>query len=133
MELFGGLHILIMATFPALNPTARTYIPGQHANTALQTLDGDETAVRHSNAGLGHILRLGFNGLTADQHFQIVSHYGMHGRFESFDIPSSITAGSNITFPSGYVWIYANTPQTSYDPGVVNVQVELELIPSYTL
>jgi|TARA_R100000081_G_C4776853_1_gene149112 hypothetical protein len=122
-----------MATFPALNPTSRTYIPGQPMNTSLLTMEGDETAVRHSNAALGHILRLGFTGLTADQHFLIVSHYGTHGRFESFDIPSSITEGANITFPSGYVFIYAGSPQTEYVPSVFTVQVELELIPSYTL
>jgi hypothetical protein len=122
-----------MATFPALKPNGRTYIPGQHPNTALQTLDGDEIGVRHSNAGLGHILRLRFNGLTTDEHFEIVSHYGLHGRFESFDIPSSITEGSNITFPAGYIWIYADTPKTTYNPGVVSVEVSLELIPPYTL
>lgn len=97
------------------------------------TLNGDETAVRHSNAGIGNILRLGFFGLTTAEHFEIVSHYTLHGRFESFDLPTEITEGANLSFPSGYVWLYAASPKTSYSPGVVNVEVEMELIPPTTL
>ena len=122
-----------MATFPTFQPTSRTYIPGNHVNTSLMTLDGNETAVRHSNAGIGHILRLGFTGMTTAQHFDLVSHYSLHGRFTPFDIPYSILEGSNITLPSGYVWIYANSPQTEYLPDRITVTVELELIPTYTI
>lgn len=122
-----------MATFPTLKPNARTYIPGQHANTALMTLDGSETGIRHSNAGMGNILRLAFYGLTTAEHFEIVSHYSLHGRFETFDLPSEATEGSNLTFPAGYVWIYAASPRTTYSPGVVNVEVEFELIPPTVL
>jgi hypothetical protein len=120
-----------MATFPALNPTSRTYIPGQPPATALTTLNGDELSVRHNNASTKYILRLGFNGITPDEHFAINSHYSIHGRFQPFDLPTSILLGGNFSFPANYLWIYGASPDTQYDPGVIAVTVELELVPPY--
>lgn len=122
-----------MATFPALNPQSRTYTPGEHPNTPISVMTGDEVSVRHTNASVSHRLRLGFVGLTSEQHYSITSHYSLHGRFLSFDIPASITTGSNLTFPQNYVWLYAGPPTTEYAPGIVTVTVELELVPPYTI
>jgi hypothetical protein len=120
-----------MATFPALNPNTRTYTPGAAPNTPIAVMTGDETGVRHTNGATGHVLRLSFNGLTPAQHFEITSHYSLHARFQSFDIPAATLQGSDLTFPSGYEWIYAASPQTEYLPGVVTVSVELQLVPPY--
>ena len=119
-----------MATFPALQPTARTYIPGQSPATPIGSLDGGELSVRHINSSVGYTLRLGFTGLTDTEHFSIISHYMIHGRFQPFDLPPSIVAGANFEFPSGYSWIYVSSPDTEYAPGLINVTVELELIPA---
>jgi len=119
-----------MATFPALQPTARTYIPGQAAATPIGSLDGSELSVRHVNASTGYTLRLGFNGLSQTDHFSIISHYMLHGRFQPFDLPPSVVAGANFEFPSGYSWIYVKSPDTEYSPGVVTTSVELELVPN---
>ena len=120
-----------MATFPALEPNSRTFTPGQFPATAINVYSGDEISVRHTNASTSYFLRLGFNGLTSDQHFEITSHYMGHGRFQPFDLPTSVLLGSNLSFPTGYLWIYAASPSTQYDPGVISVSVELELVPPY--
>lgn len=122
-----------MATFPALNPQSRTYTPGSAPSTPLGALDGDELMVRHANVEAGYFLRLGFTGLTQAQHFAITSHYMLHGRFDPFDLDVETLKGSGLTFPTGYNWIYAKAPDTTYAPGVISVSVELELVAPYTL
>jgi len=123
----------MMANFPALNPNTRTFTPGGSPVTPLDALNGDELMVRHANNVIGYRLRLGFTGLTTDQHFSITSHYMLHGRFDPFDLDALTLRGSNLTFPSGYSWIYASPPSTAYSPRVITVNVELELVPPYTL
>jgi hypothetical protein len=118
-----------MATFPALNPNARTFIPGQKAATPIGTLDGDELSVLHTNASTFWTLRLTFTGITADQHFSLVSHYMNHGRYIYFDLPEQILRGSNIQLPPNYEWTYAASPNTDYSPGVITVTVELNAQP----
>lgn len=118
-----------MAIFPALKPNARTFIPGQKASSHIGTFDGDELSVLHTNASTKYILRLTFTGMTTDEHFALVNHYINHERFVPFDIPASITAGSNIQIPAGYQWTYVSSPQTDYTPGVVVATVEIEATP----
>jgi len=122
-----------MATFPSLSPQTRTYILGANPATPIGVLTGDEFAVRHANVSVGHVLRLGFRGLTTAQHAAIIGHYNIHGRFQSFTIPATLLTGSNLTFPANYEWIYANSPQTSYSPGLIDVAVELQLLPPYSI
>ena len=121
-----------MATFPSLKPNARTFIPGQKANTHIGTFDGDELSVLHTNASTGYTLRLTFTGMTTADHFALVSHYMSHGRFVAFDVPTEVTAGSNITVPANYLWTYVSSPQTDYSPGIITATVELEATPQYT-
>jgi hypothetical protein len=122
-----------MADFPALNPQSRTFTPGAAPSTPLGALDGDELIVRHANVVVNYALRLGFTGLTTDQHFAITSHYMLHGRFSPFALNSITLQGSGLTFPSGYEWIYVKAPDTTYSPGLISVTVELELVAPYTL
>lgn len=121
-----------MATFPALKPNARTFIPGQKANSHIGTFNGDELSVLHTNASTGYTLRLTFTGMTTTDHFALVSHYMSHGRFVAFDVPAQITQGSNITIPANYLWTYVSSPQTDYSPGIITATVELEATPQYT-
>lgn len=122
-----------MATFPALTPSSRAYTPGQYAATPISTLDNDELSVRQANASIGTTLRLGFRLLTTAEHYQIVSHYSLHGRFVPFDLAAATLAASGLSFPSGYLWIYASSPETDQTCAEINVTVELELIPPYTI
>jgi hypothetical protein len=121
-----------VATFPALNPNARTFIPGQKAATPIGTLDGDELSVLHTNASTAYTLRLTFTGLSTADHFAIVSHYMNHGNFTPFDLDTNTTLlGSSITVPTNYLWTYVSAPQTDYSPGVVTTTVELEATPQW--
>lgn len=122
-----------MATFPALQPQTRTYTPGVSASTSIVVLTGDETNVRHVNSAFGHSLRFTFRGLTAAQQTSIANHYLTHGRFTAFDLPASVLAGSGLTFPANYAWIYASSPEVSYAPGLIETIVVLQLVPPYTL
>lgn len=122
-----------MSNFPALAPNSRTFTPGSAPATPLGALDGDELMVRHANVVTNYILRLGFTGLTEAQHFELTRHYVLHGRFTPFDLDAITLQGANLTFPSGYSWIYTGPPDTTYAPGLISVSVELELVAPYTL
>lgn len=122
-----------MADFPALNPSSRIFTPGVKAHQTLGAMTGDSVSVINSNASTGWRLRLSFNALSIAEHFEITSHYMLHGRFEPFALPAIVTVGSDMTFPSGYAWLYVSAPETSYSATSTSVSVELELLPPYTI
>jgi len=122
-----------MATFPALTPSTRSYVPGVQPSTSINTLNGDEMSVRNGNTANGYRLRLGFNLLTRSDHFSLLSHYALHGRFVPFDLDATTLTGSGLTFPATYLFIYADTPETEEICGQITATVELQLIPSYTI
>lgn len=122
-----------MADFPTLEPQSRTYTPGSFQGFRTDVLSGDEIAVRSVNSAVNYRLRVGFSGLTVAQQNSIFGHYGVHNRFQPFDLPSTITAGGGFSFPSGYQWIYAGPPDVSYEPGLINVSVEFELVAPYLI
>jgi hypothetical protein len=120
-----------MAIFPALTPSTRAYTPSSSASTSLRVLTGNEVSVRQSSSSVGHQLRMSFNLLSRADHYSLISHYALHGRFESFDLDSTTLAGSGLTFPSGYQWIYITPPQTEEVCGEIYATVELEMVPPY--
>lgn len=122
-----------MATFPALNPSVRTYVPGVQPSTSINTLNGTEISVRNGNSSNAFRLRMSFALLSRDSHFELLSHYVMHGRFQPFDLSATTLTASGLTFPSTYLWIYAASPETEESCGQISATVELELIPSYTV
>lgn len=120
-----------MADFPSLAPQSRTYTPGSYAVLRSTTLSGVETTVRRNNAAVDYRLRLTFiSGSTSNQR-AIFSHYAVQNRFQPFDLPSLVLEGSGLTFPPTYQWIYASTPTVSYEPGVISVSVQLQLVVPY--
>ena len=122
-----------MANFPSLTPTSRTYIPGTYASSVMPCLRGTETNVRHSNASVGHILRMTFVNITRANHFSLVSHYALHGTFVTFDLTSTTLAATNLTFPTNYKWRYKSRPSVEETATQIDLQVELELLPPYTI
>lgn len=122
-----------MASFPALNPSSRTFTPGVKAHQTLGAMTGDSVSVINSNSTTGWRLRLGFNALSISEHFEITSHYMLHGRFQPFDLPSIAIEGAGLTFPAGYAWLYVSAPETSFSATSTSVSVELELLPPYTI
>ncbi len=120
-----------MATFPSLKPATRTFTPGRHPHSEIPTLSGFQTRVRSSNLLFEQRLRLTFTALTEAQMLSIRSHYTtQQGRFIPFSIPNDLLSGtaspSSFT-PTGYSWIYGNTPQVE-DIGLQRYTVTVELI-----
>ena len=122
-----------MATFPSFNPQSRAFTPGQYPASQVKTLFGNEVSVRRTNTSIKTFLRLSFVSGDTDQQDEIFLHYGVHNRFQSFDLPSVVLLGSGLTFPTDYQWIYAGQPEVSYEPGLITVSVELELVAPYSL
>lgn len=122
-----------MADFPALNPQSRAYTPGAFAAYRAITLQGDEISIRRNNAALDHRLSLTFVSGSVSDHNTIFNHYVTHNRFTPFDMPASVLSGSDLSFPSGYQFIYAAPPQATMSPGQVTVSVELQLVPPYKI
>jgi hypothetical protein len=118
--------------FPSLTPSSRTFTPGRHPHSEIDTLSGLQTRVRTSNVILEQQLRLTFVALTEAQMLSIRSHYiGQQGRFLSFAIPSSLLSGMTTpTYftPTGYSWIYGSAPQVEDIPGIQRYTVSIELI-----
>ena len=122
-----------MSDFPALNPQGRTYTPGAFAALSTNTMAGSHITVRRTNAAVNHRLSLTFASNEVDDHNAIYIHYLTQNRFAPFDIPASILAGSNISLPSNYQFIYAKAPDVTYEPDLITVSVELQLVPSYSI
>lgn len=122
-----------MADFPSLTPQSRTYTPGAFAARSTNTLSGDYVTVRRNNAAVNHSLSFTFVSDTVDVQNDIYTHYATQNRFAPFDLPTSVLSGANLTFPSGYKFIYAGPPSVTYDPGVITVSVQLQVIPPYNI
>jgi len=120
-----------MATFPALNPSTRTYTPGTIASVQFAVLDGNESSVRHSNASVGHILRMTFIRLSSADTFSLMSHYSLHGIFQPFDLSATTLTATNLTFPANYLWRYLSSPVIDQSCNITNATVELQLLPPY--
>tara|TARA_R100001082_G_scaffold32010_1_gene16418 strand:+ start:2870 stop:3241 length:372 start_codon:yes stop_codon:yes gene_type:complete len=121
------------ANFPSLLPSGRIFTPGSFSSSALGNLSGTETNVRHSSASYGHQLRLTFISVTRSQQQSLVSHYAFHGNFEPFDLSTETLTATNLTFPTGYKWRYSASPAMEEVNGQINITVNLELLPPYTI
>ena len=122
-----------MADFPSLTPQARTYTPGSYAVLRTNTYSGAEVSVRRNNAAIDHLLGLTFKSDSVSDQNSIFSHYAVHNRFQPCDLPAVVLEGSELTFPTGYQWIYVGPPKVTYDPSVVTVSVELQLVAPYSI
>lgn len=122
-----------MADFPSLTPETRSFTLGSYAVSRAVTLSGDQVSVRRNNAAIGYQLNLTFVSSSVQDQKTIFDHYAIHNRFQPFDLPSTITSGGGMSFPSGYKWIYADSPEISFTPGNVEISVTLELIAPYNI
>lgn len=120
-----------MATFPTLTPSSRSFTPGRHPHSEINTLAGLQTRVRTSNVVLEQRLRLTFVALTEAQMLSVRTHYNtQQGQFIPFGIPTSLLSGmatpASFT-PTGYSWIYAAPPEVE-DIGIQRYTVSVELV-----
>ena len=121
------------ANFPSLICSSRIYTPGAVASSSLGHLSGEQTGVRHSSASYGHRLRMSFISVTRSEQQSLISHYVFHGTFEPFELATETLQATNLTFPTGYKWRYSSSPEMREIDGQINISVNLELLPPYTI
>ena len=122
-----------MANFPSIAPSTRTFTPGSYPSSALPCLTGDETNIRHSNASVGHRLRMSFINITRANLLSIVNHYVTHGTFIRFDLNTTVLTATNLTFPANYQFRYLSRPTVTETQTQIDIDIELQLLPPYTV
>lgn len=122
-------------TFPALVPSARTYIPGDVPQTRQVALSGVDSAYRLGNRRVEQQLTLTFNNISEANLLSIRSHYiSMDGTYGIFYLPSEVWSGYGtppVPLLSDYAWRYAGPP-TITDGSCDLWSVEVELV-SYAI
>ena len=118
-------------TFPALVPSARTYIPGDVPQTRQIALSGVNSAYRLGNRRVEQQLTLTFNNISEANLLSIRSHYiSMDGTYGIFYLSSEVWSGyatPPVPLLSDYAWRYAGPP-TITDGSCDLWSVEVELI-----
>ena len=61
--------------FPPINPSSRSYIPGEYPSTDFESLDGTKTHLRYGNKPVGARLTLGFSNIDDDDAARIIGNY----------------------------------------------------------
>ena len=123
------------ATFPALAPTSRTFIPGDTPRSMQVALSGATAGYRQGNRRINQTISLTFGHLTEAQMNLIQSHYiAANGTYDIFFLSAEIW-GDYVDPPidllSDIAWRYAGAPiieDVSFD----RFTVELELV-SYAI
>jgi len=119
-----------MTAFPAIQPSARSFAPGQVPVTTFTSLSGKETRVILGDTATNHRLSLGFQNIQDPVGQQIMDHWnGQLGIALAFTLPSAVYAGWSLylsTVPSTQQWRYESIPEVEFvAPGIMNVSVEL--------
>ena len=127
-----------MSTFPALQPSARTWTPGEYPHAQFRGLNGTQRTVRQSNVMMRSSLRLAFQALTQAQMLSIVAHYlGQQGTFAAFGLPvevwSGVATASDYSL-ANYLWRYAEPPTVedlaADETTLYNLELKLESCPN---
>ena len=119
-----------MSTFPALQPSSRSFSPGSIPISSYKTLSGRETRVILGDTFGGHEIVLSFNNVRDAVGKQILDHwYGQQGTAVAFDLPAAVYAGwstYNTAVTAGQLWRYASEPSVvAVAPGIMSLSVQL--------
>lgn len=102
-------------TFPALVPSARTYVPGNVPQVQQVALSGAATRYRQGNRRADQKLQLTFNNISEADLNLIKAHYisqdGSYGIFFLSPETWSGYATAPVPSPSNVAWRYAEPPQ----------------------
>lgn len=117
-------------TFPALVPSARTYIPGDVPQARQVALSGVDSAYRLGNRRVQQQLTLAFNNISEANLFAIRSHYiSVNGTYDIFYLSPEVWSGyatPPVPLLSDYAWRYAGPPAiTDGSCDLWSVEVEL--------
>lgn len=101
-------------TFPALVPSARTYVIGNVPQIQQVALSGASVRYRQGNRRVDQTLQLAFNNISEAQLLQIRSHYiAQDGSYGIFFLPQETWSGyavPPVPSPSNVAWRYAAPP-----------------------
>jgi hypothetical protein len=119
-----------MATFPELEPAARSYDLGAFPLTEQASLSAGTVRFRHGTTATNFSLELEYVYLSDAEATLIRTHYQTQaGSYRSFMLPPIIWKGHSFSgnvFPVGTRWRYAETPEeTHLSGGLVNLTVSL--------
>lgn len=103
-----------MSTFPALIPSARTYVPGNAPQVQHIALSGSTVAYRQGNRRVEQTLQLSFNNISETDLDLIKAHYvDQDGTYGIFYLSAEIWNGYDsppVPIIGDYAWRYAEPP-----------------------
>lgn len=119
-----------MSTFPALIPSARTYVPGNVPQVQQIALSGSTVAYRQGNRRVEQTLQLAFNNISEADLDLIKAHYiAQDGTYGIFFLPVEVWNGYDsppVGIIADYAWRYAAPPViTDGSCDLWSVEVEL--------
>ena len=119
--------------FPSLNPSSRSFSPGEYPQTVFEAQNGAKTIIRYGNRQVNAKLTLGFTNITDFEVLLILDHYkdvNEKWDYSTFSIARGLT-GIEHSFVLAHIkspeagalrWRYSSAPQyTSVFPGRSNV------------
>lgn len=115
-------------SFPAINPTTRTWTPGSFGQSSFNAASGAEVRVLYGAVATGHGLSLTYTNISETNALAFNTHYAsVQGTFQTFTLPPQAFAGMTTAFSIGTnKWRYAQTPSVdAVQPGIYNVSVSL--------
>lgn len=115
-------------SYPALNPTTRTWIPGGFSQSSFESASGAEVRVLYGAVATRHELALSYSNITETNALAFNTHYAsVQGSFQSFTLPPEVFAGMTTAFTAGTnKWRYTEPPTIeAVKPGIYNVSVSL--------
>lgn len=118
--------------FPDIAPSARTYAPGEYAQTEFKALNGATSVIRYNQRRSNSTLDLTFQHITDDQAASILTHFeSVNSTWDYATFSNvSVAAGASESLGkyieesggSGLRWRYSKPPQVkSIQPGISSV------------
>lgn len=116
--------------FPALIPSARTYVPGNVPQVQQIALSGSTVSYRQGNRRVEQTLQLAFNNISEADLNLIKAHYlAQDGSYGIFYLSAEVWNGYTtppVPLLSDYAWRYASAPViTDGSCDLWSVEVEL--------
>jgi len=123
----------LQPTFPALEPTSRSWVGGQPGQDIFTAASGVETRIIFGAQAYGQVLTLSYANISEDDARMFDLHYvDTRGSFTAFTLPIETFAGMQAPFnPQNVFWRYSGPPEiTSVQPDVHSVNVTLICVDS---
>jgi len=119
-------------TFPALQPTSRSFTPGDWPVKRYSAQSGAEVSILYGTQRTNAKLSLGYSNVSDSSAQLFLDDYvAQYGTLRTFTLPSAVRTGwsgssSSIDAPVGTAWRYEKEPEvSSVRPGRSSVTVNL--------